>query len=248
MLKDSTLTSNLTLNQETNPQKITRTKFIIRLISLLTIGVTIFTQIVGRSRNSEVSKEYFIKVTPPGVFFAIWSVIYTAFYVSAVYAFFKDLWKPKSWIHFAIWNVFGGIWTYLFDTGSRTGVLASIPMLFIILAANQMLWLSLAQNPLMNNWIGILMRNCYGIGLGWMIAASNLGIGFLLVHYIGFTLNQQLVAFWILAPLFYQLFYWYNMSRYPITYSIGLILTTVYALTGAGIASLSPLPEGVKFD
>ena len=98
----------------------------------------------------------------------------------------------------------------------------------------------------MNNLIGTLIRNCFGIGLGWMIAASNLGLGILMVHYLGFTLNQQLIAFWILVPLSYETVYWYNLSRYPVKYSIGLILTTIYVLLGASISSLSYLHQNAK--
>jgi len=97
----------------------------------------------------------------------------------------------------------------------------------------------------MNNWIGVLIRNFYGIGLGWLIAASNLGIGFLMVHYFQSTLTQQLIAFWIMAPVIYAAFYWFNMNRYPIYYTIGLILTTIYALTGALLSSLAPIPSDI---
>jgi len=94
----------------------------------------------------------------------------------------------------------------------------------------------------MDNFIGMLIRNSYAIGIGWLIAATNLGIGIILVYYLGFTTNQQLIAFWILTPLSYELFYWWNLSLAPYTCSIGLILVTIHAVTGAAISSIKPLP------
>jgi len=94
----------------------------------------------------------------------------------------------------------------------------------------------------MDNCIGFLIKNFYGIGLGWLIAATNLGIGYLSVHYMGSTLDQQLISFWVIAPAFYIAFYLFNMIRYPVKFSIGLILTTIWALTGALISSLRHVP------
>ena len=151
----------------------------------------------GEARNLfpvtdlKISKKYYIKVTLSGIFFAVWGIIYLAFFSSPIYACIYDLWKPSTWISFAIWNLSGSTWMRLFDTGTRTKVLLSIPLLFVMLASNFYLWESMAQNPKLNSSIYMWVINGVGLGMEWLVTASNLGIGIVMVHYLRLTINNR---------------------------------------------------------
>lgn len=74
--------------------------------------------------------------------------------------------------------------------------------------------------------------------LGWFIAAAVLGLFVIFVYTCGMGQKTQLIAFWVVAPLVYIAFLAYNILQVgPFIDSIGLIVSMVWALLGAALAS-----------
>jgi len=55
--------------------------YILRISILLFVGAMIVNGTVGKSTGG-VSRKYFLKITPPGYFFAVWGVIYSTQFVN----------------------------------------------------------------------------------------------------------------------------------------------------------------------
>jgi len=76
------------------------------------------------------------------------------------------------------------------------------------------------------------------------VAATSLGVGQILVYYFGVPFKTQILIFWFVTPLAYEFFLWYNLTYYgPFINTIGIVVTAVYAITGAGISTVTPLPR-----
>lgn len=44
-------------------------------------------------------------------------------------------------------------------------------------------------------------RNSYAFYLGWVVAATNVNFGILIVYWWGASFLTQLIVFWVMAPL-----------------------------------------------
>ena len=130
-------------------------------------------------------------------------MIYLNFLVSVTYAFFWDKWAPESWILFAVWNTLSGFWGFLFSSGTKLNVLLSQVVQAGLLIINELLWESLTRNIALTDFMGQYSQNSFAICLGWLIAANNVGLGVILVYYLGVTLDRQVLIFWIMTPICY---------------------------------------------
>ena len=73
-------------------------------------------------------------MTPPGVFFAIWGLIYICFGLATLYALVKDTWKLRSWLLYTAWNVNVGFWTFSFTRVNTAGLIVSFILILVSLA------------------------------------------------------------------------------------------------------------------
>lgn len=186
--------------------------FDLRLGCLLTMLIPIIIFPTVGKNTKAVSDKYWLRVTPPAVFFGIWGVIYILADSAAIYSFANNLWSPFSWIFFATSNVSVGIWTLIYTQGTITAINISILFEVILAISNEYLWSELVQNPKLDNFMGIIIKNCFAFGQGWFIAATFLGIGATLVYYYGMNLNTQLLVFWATVPLAYEFNIWHNCT------------------------------------
>ena len=67
-----------------------------------------------------------------------------------------------------------------------------------------------------------------------------------MVYILRVSFNAQLVIFWFLTPLTYEIYLYYHFTQAHFISSIGLVLGALYACTGAGISSLKPWPREIK--
>ncbi|MFM7857023.1 MAG: hypothetical protein ACKO96_35140, partial [Flammeovirgaceae bacterium] len=73
--------------------------------------------IYGRT-TGVISAKYFLLSTPPGPFFAIWGIIYTALLVSAFYMVLNNVWSAYVTALFAVGCLLNGLWTFVFSYSS----------------------------------------------------------------------------------------------------------------------------------
>ncbi len=109
-----------------------------------------------------------------------------------------------------------------------------------------MIWLGLCDSSIstlsFNDWKGILFRNLAAFTQGWLLAASALAIGLVLVHKLGVGYTTQLVVFWLSVPLIYGCCIYFNIKttgRYLDFF--GMFVSMAWAITGAMISSMKPL-------
>ena len=113
----------------------------LRLAGFLSFAIPI---IAGRIFPVDSSGKYRLRVTPPGIFVAIWGLIYLNFLVASAGALWLDCWRPSSWLLFAGWNILGGLWSYLFSVATNTYMFLSNIAIFGLLWLMEALWSDLA--------------------------------------------------------------------------------------------------------
>lgn len=121
-------------------------QWIIRILTpLLFIAVLVINQVEGTTKNKQTSDKFHLWVTPPGMFFAIWAVIYTGVAITTIYNLIKNVWSLKSHFWFGMSNVLSIFWTVVFDHGELwTTVVASVIILCLALSV-LLLWTELGR-------------------------------------------------------------------------------------------------------
>ena len=169
---------------------------------LLFAGTLLVNYLVGVNRNGEVSDKYNLWITPPGYFFTIWAFIYTGLVVANIFNLIKNVWSLRAHICFGITNVLNIVWTVVFCIGNDPAVFASSFILIALTIFIYLTWFEVGDVPDKNfNIFTYIMRNIFAFYLVWCIAASNLNFGMNIVYWWGATKKQQMIVFWVIAPL-----------------------------------------------
>ncbi len=104
-----------------------------------------------------------------------------------------------------------------------------------------MVWKELVQDKNkegLNNVWALIIRNFIAFYQGWLIAASNLNLGVVLVYTVKISKKIHLYLFWIIGPLSVAAVLYLNYSiEGSLHSSIGLMISASYALIGAAITS-----------
>ena len=187
--------------------------------------------------NKEANREYDLRVTPPGVFFSIWGLIYANFVVTSTYALIRDVWHIRTWLYYALWNIVVSAWTLSFTSVTTVGLWISFVMIIASLFVMEALWSSHIANKAFEGWIAVYTHNSYALCTGWLVAACNLGVGVMLTQIFNLSYDAQLAVFWAMVPLTVGLFYLRHYKVAPVVSSIGLVLSTIWAVVGAIISS-----------
>ena len=155
----------------------------IRIASFLfLIGTILFIYFYGTPKTSIVSAKYFLFVTPPGLFFTIWAVIFTLQIITNLINLFQNRWTPYEHLILAINNILLIIWTAVFNIGNDPAVYFSFLILLTIIPVTLVFWRRAGQLvPI--NWFTYFARNSYAFYLGWIVAATNLNLGMIIVYW-----------------------------------------------------------------
>jgi hypothetical protein len=139
-------------------------------------------------------------VTPPGLFFSIWGLIFSLKGIVNVINLVKNVWTIIEHALLLINNILLILWTFIFDMGTAPAVYGSFLILFAIIPVGLYFWHCAGKlKPI--DWFTYLSRNTYAFYLGWVIAATNLNLGIIIVYWWGGSYITQLVVFWVMAPL-----------------------------------------------
>lgn len=84
---------------------------------------------------------YQLYTTPPGIFFAIWGVIYTGMAVVNVMNLYYNIWNINTHIFLFIVNSMLTLWSGIFDIGTDASVFAASAILLLIVPVTLKLWI-----------------------------------------------------------------------------------------------------------
>jgi hypothetical protein len=195
----------------------------------------------GINKNGEVSNKFSLWITPPGYFFTIWAFIYTGLLIANIYNLIKNVWSLKTHIFFGITNVLNIVWTFVFCLGTVTSVCIASFILITLTVFIYLTWWDMGNIPEDKyTFFTYFNRNAFAFYLGWCIAASNLNFGMDIVYWWGGSYKEQLIVFWIMAPLCalgasgYILWKW---GKVGILSCFCLWFSVTWAFIGAGITS-----------
>jgi hypothetical protein len=113
----------------------------IRILSILGFVATLVVNFVVGRDTGDVSDEYHLHITPPGYFFRIWIVIYSALAIISVYNLIKNVWNVKVHIFFALSNALNLLWVIIFAIGSNTAVNVSSLIILALVPAILLTWI-----------------------------------------------------------------------------------------------------------
>ena len=112
----------------------------------------------------------------------------------------KNQWTLKAHIWLGINNLCLITWISVFNVGNDPAVFAcSFILIFTVVVALKF-WDAVGEIKEFN-WFTYFTRNSYAFYLGWIIAASNLNFGMMIVYWWEGSYLDQLITFWVMAPL-----------------------------------------------
>lgn len=173
-------------------------RFLLLITAIITIGVTSLLSIPGSpyliwgKAQADISNMFSTSVTPSGMTFAIWSLIYLSWIIAGIYIAFFQKWKKKiddtSIVTFSLAIGLTAVW--LFPWGNIWIGTALLVMLMI-------LWL-LAYTFSRTRDAQLSIRSSIEITLGWIIMATALNIT-VWIRYLGFDIGAP-------GALYYAIF------------------------------------------
>lgn len=220
----------------------------IRIGSFALFAATVAVNYLIGQKNGTVSDAYYLYVTPPGMFFLIWAVIYTSLAVVNIYNLIKNRWSRKTHFFFAISNILNTLWILIFNIGNDPAVFACSFILLAVVPTLLKTWFTLGEVSPKNfdKWVYIT-RNVFAFYLGWVIAAANINIGIDIVYWWGADKKTQLAIFWVMAPLSAigaTAFNYVKEGKQGLLSCFTLWLSVTWAFTGAAITSNKCLSDG----
>lgn len=172
----------------------------VRISSTLLMALTIVLSYLLGSRNGTISNQYSLYTTPPGIFFAIWGVIFTSMMITSLINLYYNIWTIQVHAYLAVVNCMLPLWSVVFDIGTDASVFIASAILMSIVPITLKLWIEMGKGMGLN-WFVIMSRNVYAFFLGWIIAAANLSLGIWIKYWWGGSNEVQLIVFWVVAPL-----------------------------------------------
>ena len=180
----------------------------LRIVSVLIyVGCLIVNGVIGvAGPNSAgaVSDKFKLYVTPPGFIFSIWGAIYTFIGITIIYVTIANKWRPVSYYLWNAINFFNALWVGIWSIGTQNAIIAC---LFIIITLPTMLlwlWYTIYEpevDSCKEGWKYYLVRNSIAFYLGWVIAATIINFGIVLVYPLQVAQKTFTVVFWIVVPV-----------------------------------------------
>ena len=208
----------------------------------VTFGIGIF-GITGQPSNSELSAKYQTIVTPFGLSFSIWGVVFIWQAIWIVWQFLPSQRNSegvvKAWYYYPIMTVFQAGWTISFSYEIMW--LALICMYCILIT---LVCASMSLQRYSKNWKGYLLwQGPFSIQTGWIMAAAAVNTNVCAVSYNANATTQLIVASLSLVVLLTTAFTW--LCSYPVDFAIPIVI--VWALIGVWLG-LGGQPKQTNLD
>lgn len=112
--------------------------------------VVLISNLLGGSSqngNKRTADAFHLWVNPPGLFFAIWGVIYTGVAISVIYNLFKNVWNLKVHLYFSLLNIISIAWTLIFDMDTVNSVAIASILLACLTLLVYLTWSEIGNIP-----------------------------------------------------------------------------------------------------
>ncbi len=213
-------------------------RYLLLITALITIGLTSLVSIpgspylIGGMTQADISAMFATSVTPAGVTFAIWSLIYLSWVTAWVYVAFFQKWKSKidtkSLVLFSLAIALTAVW--LLPWGNLYITVALIVMLAILGL--------LAYVFTRTRMAHIIVRSSIELTLAWIIMATALNIT-VWMRYMGWSIGGPADLYYAIGALGVVLILVaYLQCRYR-TY----IVSAVFLWTLLGVYMAHPMME-----
>jgi hypothetical protein len=187
-----------------------------------------------------VSSKFPLWVTPPDIFFSIWGLIYTLVTVILYWSCSKNNWSPKSHIYFWLVNLSNSAWIYIWCQGSKAMLVYSLYVIVALLVFLLLWWRSFYTVSAVDSSY-FITRNTVALYAGWLVGATMLNLGMVLVHSINkFSQKQYAQLFFVACPLILivaQIVIRIKEGAHGTKSSWGMILSVLWALSGAWLTA-----------
>mmetsp|Transcript_19031 Transcript_19031/g.53058 ORF Transcript_19031/g.53058 Transcript_19031/m.53058 type:complete len:303 (+) Transcript_19031:213-1121(+) len=186
--------------------------------------------------NSDLSEKYQTIVTPFGLSFLIWSVIFLWQFFWVVWQFLPNQRNSegvmKAWYYYPIMTFFQAGWTISFSLEIMWLSLVCMYGILVTLVSATM-----SLQTYKKTWKGYLLwQGPFSLQTGWIMAASAVNTNVLTVFYEASAITQIIVASLSLVVLLVTAFTW--LASYPVDFLIPIVIA--WALGGVIAELQSP--------
>eukprot|EP00751_Fragilariopsis_kerguelensis_P024678 CAMPEP_0170877478 /NCGR_PEP_ID=MMETSP0734-20130129/30356_1 /TAXON_ID=186038 /ORGANISM="Fragilariopsis kerguelensis, Strain L26-C5" /LENGTH=327 /DNA_ID=CAMNT_0011259803 /DNA_START=90 /DNA_END=1073 /DNA_ORIENTATION=+ len=187
--------------------------------------------------NGDLSDKYQTLVTPFGLSFSIWGLIFLWQLVWVVWQFLPSQRNSegviKAWYYYPIMAVLQAGWTFSFSNEIMwLALIFMYGILFTLVRA------SMSLQTYQKTWKGYLLWQApFSIQTGWIMAASAVNTNVLPVAYDASTTAKIVVGSLSLVALLVTAFTW--LSSYPVDFAIPCVI--VWALYGVYAELKAPM-------
>lgn len=205
------------------------------------IAINVFFGIWGPHSTAQVSDSFHLFVTPPKwTFIGIWSTIYVLYSLALIYVAINDKWPSKAYWTSIVASILNSAWLAIFSYGTKTSNIICFIIIFALFVTLYTLW-KFTHDPPNTDWVSLAVRNIISLYFGWVLVATVLSFGVLLVYYAGLSHRAFLIIFWVLTPLLFigiTVWTYIRDKGYGVKGLIGFWIAGLWAFTGALVSTL----------
>ncbi len=205
------------------------------------IAVNAYFGIWGPHSTAQVADTFSLYVMPPKWTFAgIWSAIYLLFALTLLYVALKDKWPSKAYWATIAASILNATWVGVFSIGTKASNIAGFFIILALFVTLYTLW-KFIYDPTNDDWKYFAVRNIVSLYFGWVLVATVLSFGVLLVYYAGVSHKAFLITFWVLTPLlFIGITAWTFLKEKGngIKSLVGFWIAGIWAFAGALVTTL----------
>lgn len=112
-----------------------------RIISFLVFAAAVAVNYLVGLETGEVSDKYRLYVTPPGLFFSIWIVIFSTMALANIYNLIRNVWSLPAHIYLGINNILLIVWINIFNIGNDAAVYSCFFILTLTVVIALKFWI-----------------------------------------------------------------------------------------------------------
>ena len=114
----------------------------------------------------------------------------------------SNSWSPASYYAWTAVNIFNVLWLGIWSQGTKTAIKQCFVIIFLLALSLLWLWYTtyVPDGGVEKPMSYYLVRNTIAFYLGWVVGATVLSLGIMLVHVYEMDQDTFIPMFWIIAP------------------------------------------------
>ncbi len=154
----------------------------------------------------------------------------------------SNRWRPVSYYVWTAVNLLNAMWVAAWSQGTKTSLVICLVVIVLLVISILSLWYTTYESSGSGekDLKYYLMRNTIAFYLGWVVGATFLNLGIVLVHVYGMTQKEYSAIFWIAVPITgiaVTVLNYIKQGMNGLKSSIGAWLSILWAMAGAAIQS-----------